>query len=57
MTTLSIFTTMTNPEKRNDPWREALDCYKDFADEVVITGQDWPENSSGILSESFSSRF
>ena len=43
MTTLSIFTTMTNPEKRNDPWREALDCYKDFADEVVITGQDWPE--------------
>ena len=36
MTTLSIFTSMTNPELRNDPWKEALECYKYFADEVVI---------------------
>ena len=34
---------MTEPEKRGDPWKEALNCYKDFADEVIITGQDWPE--------------
>jgi len=43
MTTLSIFTSMTNPETRKDPWKEALNCYEDFADEVIITGQDWPE--------------
>lgn len=34
---------MTDPEKRMDPWREALNCYEDFADEVVIVGQNWPE--------------
>jgi len=28
---ISIFTSMTNPEERNDPWEEALNCYKDFA--------------------------
>ena len=33
---------MTNPEERNDPWEEALNCYKDFADEVIV-GKDWPE--------------
>ncbi|MBG02379.1 MAG: hypothetical protein CL470_08935 [Acidimicrobiaceae bacterium] len=43
MTSLSIFTTMTNPEERNDPWKEALSCYEDFADEVVVTGKDWPK--------------
>ena len=31
---------MTNPEERNDPWREALDCYQYFADEVVVVGED-----------------
>ena len=30
-------------QKRKDPWKEALNCYEDFADEVIITGQDWPE--------------
>ena len=40
---ISIFTTMTNPDERMDPWKEALNCYEDFADEVVITGQDWPD--------------
>lgn len=35
---------MTNPEERNDPWKEALNCYEDFADEVIIEGKDWPKN-------------
>ena len=43
MTSLSIFTTMTNPETRNDPWREAISCYEFFANEVVVVGDDWPE--------------
>lgn len=41
--TISIFTSFTNPEKRMDPYKEALACYSDFADEVIIVGQDWPE--------------
>lgn len=40
---ISIFTTFTKPELRNDPWKEALDCYFDFSDEVIVTGTDWPE--------------
>ena len=40
---LSIFTHMTNPEERMDPWREALSCYEEIADEVVIVGSNWPE--------------
>ena len=39
---LSIATSYTNPEKRMDPWREALACYEDLADEVVRSGEDWP---------------
>ena len=31
---------MTNPDMRNDPWREALSCYEFFADEVITTGSD-----------------
>tara|TARA_B100000123_G_C25701484_1_gene415522 strand:- start:314 stop:1117 length:804 start_codon:yes stop_codon:yes gene_type:complete len=42
MNKLSIFTTMTNPSERNDPWKEALNCYEDLADEVIIVGEDWP---------------
>ena len=42
MTKISIFTSMTNPEERMDPWKEAMECYKDFADEVVVVGKDWP---------------
>ena len=37
-----IFTHMTNPEERMDPWKEALACYEYFSDEVVIVGDDWP---------------
>lgn len=44
MKSLSIFTSMTNPDSRNDPWKEALNCYEDLADEVIVVGQDWPEN-------------
>ena len=43
MTSLSIFTSMTQPEKRKDPWNESLSCYEDFADEVVVVGENWPE--------------
>jgi hypothetical protein len=39
---ISVFTSMTNPENRNDPWKEAMDCYKDLGDEVVVVGEDWP---------------
>ncbi len=42
MSSLSIFTSMTNPEKRNDPWKEALNCYNSFADEVITVGENWP---------------
>lgn len=34
---------MTNPDSRNDPWHEALSCYQSFAEEVITTGSDWPE--------------
>ncbi len=40
---ISTFTTMTNPEERNDPWKEALSCYESFSDEVVVVGNDWPK--------------
>ena len=43
MNKLSIFTTMTNPEDRKDPWKEALNCYEELSDEVIVVGEDWPE--------------
>lgn len=33
---LSILTTISNPQERQDPYIEALQCYLDVADEVVI---------------------
>ena len=42
MVDLSVTTTMTNPEERNDPWKESLECYKEIADELIIVGKDWP---------------
>lgn len=33
---LTILTTVTNPEERQDPWVEALKCYLGLADEVVV---------------------
>ena len=42
MSKISISTTMTDPDKRMDAWKEALNCYNDLADEVVVVGEDWP---------------
>ena len=39
---ITIFTHMTNPEERMDPWREAISCYEYFADDVVKVGKNWP---------------
>lgn len=33
---ISIFCTLTDPERRQDAYIEALECYLDFADEVII---------------------
>ena len=57
---LSIFTSMTNPEQRKDPWKEATKCYEDFADELTIVGKNWPEEFSfdyigQVFQESFQS--
>lgn len=55
---VSIFTTYTNPDKRNDPWKEALECYEDFADEIVVKGQDWPYDFSwDLIGKTFQSGF
>lgn len=55
---ISVFTTYTEPEKRNDPWKEALNCYEDFADEVVVTGENWPyEFSWELIGETFQEGF
>lgn len=54
MSSLSIFTSMTNPDLRNDPWKEALNCYKDLADEVVVVGENWPyEFNWNYIGETF----
>lgn len=51
MTSVGIFTTITEPEKRGDNWADAYSCYESFADElVVIDGKDtWPEEFSWEL--------
>ena len=43
---ISIFTSYTDPEKRMDPWKEALNCYNDFADEVIVVGKEWKQEFS-----------
>lgn len=35
---LSIFTTATNPIARGDTFNQAIDCYYDLADELVVVG-------------------
>ena len=40
---LSIYTHMTNPEKRMDPWKEGLECYSFFSDDVFSVGEGWEE--------------
>lgn len=50
---LSIFTTITNPTVRGDNWRDALNCYQDLADELIIIngGEDigigWYKRTKG----------
>ncbi len=39
---VTIFTHMTNPKERMDPWKEALNCYEFFADDIVTVGKNWP---------------
>lgn len=33
---ISILTTVTNPKERQDKFKEAFECYKDLADELVV---------------------
>ena len=33
-----------------DPWKESLKCYEDFADEVVVVGEDWDYEFSIFVS-------
>lgn len=40
---ISIITSYTNPEERMDPWRESVQCYEEFADEVIIMGSNFKE--------------
>ena len=58
MSSFSIFTTMTDPESRNDPWKESLECYKTLADEVLVVGEDWPiEFDWGIFNKIYQNGF
>ena len=41
-----MLSTMTNPEQRCDPWKEALECYNFYFDQVVTVDEDWPVNLS-----------
>lgn len=38
--TISIITTITRPEERQDNWKEAIACYLDLANEVVVVYGD-----------------
>ena len=39
---LSVLTTITDPQERQDKWQEAFACYLDLADEVVIVNGGIP---------------
>jgi len=55
---LSIFTSFTNPEERMDPWKESLNCYEHFADEVVTVGENWEkEFSFELIGKTFQEGF
>ncbi len=55
---LSIATSYTDPEKRMDPWKEALSCYGELADEVVRSGEDWPyEFSWDLIGKTFNESY
>lgn len=46
---LSIFTTATRPIERGDTYKQSMKCYKELADEVIVTGRDWPQEFSWEL--------
>lgn len=48
---LGIFTTATRPELRGDNYQDAINCYKDLADELTIINGDetWPHEFSWDL--------
>ena len=53
-----LFYLYDKSEKFGDPWREALNCYKDLADELIIVGQDWPQEFKfSYIGEVFSGGF
>ena len=38
--------------------KEALECYEDFADEIIVKGQDWPYDFSwDLIGKTFQSGF
>jgi glycosyltransferase involved in cell wall biosynthesis len=39
---LSIFTTLTDPVERGDNWKDAIRCYREVADEVVVINGGQP---------------
>lgn len=48
---ISVFTTTTNPTVRGDNWQDAIRCYADLADEVIIIngGEDLGVNAGFVL--------
>ncbi len=40
---ITIYTHYTNPEERRDPWKEALASFEEIADEIIVVGNDWPD--------------
>ncbi len=46
---LSVFTTITNPNERGDNWADAMACYKELADEVVVVDGGGIANNSTDL--------
>lgn len=64
---LSIFTTITNPTIRGDNWKDALQCYTELADELIIInggediGLNWyshpPGKTLGIINSPWPQEF
>lgn len=48
---LTILTTITRPNERQDKWIEALSCYHELADEVIVV------NGSGLMPIQIKARF
>jgi len=48
---ISIFTTITDPEARQDPYLEAIENYLDFADEVVVVDGNPNPETQGRMDE------